>query len=154
MVLTKLFEKIKDINDSVENIQYGGCGIFAQNIYNILTRLGYQPKIIVITKTLETIEDWVLKNNKDPYYFDVTHIVIELDGVYIDNNGVYLKTTSIMHCDDENLKVTDIVTPVVLKEWVDNLHWNQRFDRRDVSVIEHKLNQVYELFEKDLVVSN
>lgn len=58
-----------------------------------------------------------------------------------------------MHCEDKRLQVTDIVTPIVLKEWIDNLSWNYRFDRSKTKVIEEKLNQVYELFGKELVVS-
>lgn len=38
MVLTKLYNEFKDINNEVANIHYGGCGVFAEHTYNTLVK--------------------------------------------------------------------------------------------------------------------
>ena len=44
-----LFEQYQILNERIPYINEGGCGIFAEKLFNILTSLGLNPKLIVLT---------------------------------------------------------------------------------------------------------
>ncbi len=85
------------------------------------------------------------------YCLDIRHIVVELDGVFIDNNGVYESTNQIKHC--EGVNHTKALTIDILEVWNKKVQWNHSFDRSQIYLIEQKLNKCYEKFEKGLVES-
>lgn len=145
-----LMTEFKKLNNEVPDIHFGGCTVFAEALYHLLIKLGKQPKIVFITSTPNDLIHAIKLGSDDTGYFvSVTHAVIEVDGKYLDNNGIYDKTTDINNCENVNLDIIYLTLEdlqVVNKAFK---YWNTRFDRSKIGVIIEKLNNI----EKHLELS-
>lgn len=150
MILKKLYSEVKSLNEQVENIHYGGCGVFAYHAYVTLKKLGHQPKLITITNSTTRFEQF-LNDLFGWYDVHVQHIVVELNGQYIDNNGIYTTIKDVLHCDKEGLAVTEALTEDTLKWMIDNLQWNSMFNREKIPVIEEKFVQTQQKLAKERI---
>lgn len=158
-LITWLFEQYQTINEKVPYINHGGCGIFAEKLYILLCSLNLKPKLIIITDNSLGMDERVKGAGyctKHGYAF-ITHIVIKLNGKYIDSTGIYKTTDAI--CDYHKYsfrerQVSTTLTLEKLKEWnADVMQWNRKFNRKHIKTIEKKLNDCYKKAEKVLVVS-
>jgi len=81
--------ELPKLNTKVPYIEYGGCCVFAEELYTVLNDLELNPKIYVITekpKELLVFNDGKTIDEDD---IDICHVLIEVDGVLIDNKGMY-----------------------------------------------------------------
>src|ERR1017187_4244997 len=114
-VANELYRNYKVINKELPKLNSGGCGAFAEHLYLTLVKLGLKPTLAVATNDVfamqKRIEAWRLFGEKaectyqmrlykdypkdyfnyqDEYgYAIVDHIIILLDGKFIDSSGVY-----------------------------------------------------------------
>lgn len=71
----KLDREIKEISKVIPNIHRGGCGVFALLLWDTLAFNG------IITKPIELFDDYP--------DWSKNHILLTVDGLYIDSYGVY-----------------------------------------------------------------
>src|ERR1017187_6547488 len=83
------------IDTSIQNINRGGCGIFAEELYNLLLDLGFKPKLVILANDYDK-DNLVnaIRTNMPSYYMadnDIgfSHIMISTNGHLIDSNGVH-----------------------------------------------------------------
>lgn len=148
MFFYNFYNEISHINKKVTNIAQGGCAVFAYNAYQVLRKLGYYPKIVVMTNRPDLLLGWINgTSNKTNDYLEVHHVVLELDGLYFDNNGVYDNLWDIAYCGDMGLYVYDELNEDVLLEWITKLSWNPRFNwKQGVPIIEEEMKNCYNKF--------
>ncbi len=83
--------KFPEINRECDDvINCGGCGIFADELYKLLTDLGYKPKILVeiyYSEDKEFAKDNLRKGN-GPDSIGWRHILIEVKNKVIDSNWI------------------------------------------------------------------
>ena len=96
-VLFELSEEcVKTINDEIPTINQGGCGIFAEKLYNILDKMGLNPTVVFITRYTGDWREWLgydlndkgvsIRNGMlDPF----CHVMVKVDGYYLDSSGIY-----------------------------------------------------------------
>ena len=156
MFLFKLYKEIEPINNDIRSIQYGGCGVFALSLYNLLKKLNRKPTIVVVTgkRAIKWIDAWVGNVSKCEANIEAHHIVIKLGKSYIDNNGIYNDWRKIEHCDERNQVIYENLPVEVLEEWVNKFTWNHRFYMKEHRpLLENKIANIYNKFNKSLVVS-
>ena len=159
----QLVENYQDINQKVRNLNRGGCGVFAENLYHTLIKMGYEPELGVITKNKIGM-DRILTNksefNKKGMYFGgqratVDHVVVILNGKLIDSRGIWNNANECwktIYC--KNYKLSSLLSIEMLYEWNrDEYFWNYKFDRRNIKTIENKLKNCYKKINKNLEVS-
>ncbi len=142
-----LYEQYHSINEKVGNINCGGCGVFAEKLFMLLTNLGFIPKLIVLTNSKEGM-DIRIKDDEGDYGFTyITHIVVKLGNRYIDSLGIYKTIDEIRIKHNYSFRECYVNTKLTierLKEWnADSSIWNRKFDRRHIKTIEEKLEKVY-----------
>lgn len=81
--LTEAFNYLSMV---VPNINYGGCGVFAELCYDFLKRLGFQPIIVILTRDPEWTNSAI--QNGD-LHFPLTHVVLMVDGRFIHSLGIH-----------------------------------------------------------------
>lgn len=160
-LITWLFEQYQTINEKVPYINEGGCGIFAEKLFNLLTSLSLNPKLIVLTNNRIGMDKRIggMEGYSRLYgYASITHIVVKLNDKYIDSTGIYetIKAISHVHKYKPNETYTSLkLTIDKLMEWnAEPYMWNDNFNRKHIKRIENKLNECYKKYEKVLVVSN
>lgn len=145
--------ELKNLSKEIPYIHYGGCCVFALGLYKVLTDLGYKPSILVTSTTPEKIRAYQrgeLDRVHGESQIDIFHIIIELNGLFIDNNGIYGKVTDILHLEHGNYSQVYIGLGT-LQSWNTNFkHWNNRFYRGSIPDMYESLNNIY----KKLEVSN
>lgn len=144
MYLTALATEFEVINSEVPNIHYGGCCVFAEALYRLLIKLGKKPEIVISTENplrmLETFE------NRSPYYIDVLHAFIMVDGFIIDNNGVYNNTDELLHHSDFRYSCMKLTLKEV--HWLNNKvgGWNRRYNRELTPKMKLLIKKLYKKF--------
>jgi len=164
-VANELYKNYRKINSEIDNINAGGCGVFAEHLYNTLKRLGLKPKLGVVTNSIKginyRIKVWEMfgKDRYDLYgyhYGVVEHIVVILeDKLLVDSTGVYSHIKQ--HRDNyyHDKRLSKKLNLKVLKNWnKKGSFWNDEFDRDNERAIEDKLDACYNKVKKSLVVSN
>jgi hypothetical protein len=158
-IAKKLYENYKCINRIIPNLNYGGCGVFAENLYVRLVKLGLKPKIAIITDDIKGVKRFVRLSKYNPCSraiyltdIDVHHIVIKLGNKLMDSEGVYDNISSIKHYRRQVFKLYDKVPIRLLKEMNDTLEWNPCFNRKSIFRVEHILEESYNKVKKSLVV--
>lgn len=142
------------MSNKVKDINYGGCGIFAEKFYNILIKLGQKPKIVILTDEPCGYHNQVKDNN---YYSVIcNHVVVKIGKCYYDSNGKFNPKKEYTHCQLIQGVPLDVLRKFNgLTETTSIYHiWNRRFDRSQIPVIEQTLEKVYEKYVNNLVVSN
>ena len=134
-----LVNNYQNINETVRNINRGGCGIFAEKLYNILLKFGNKPKLLVITTDAEGLKTRI--SGETSMGGALEHIVVQVGKYYYDSQGRYTN-----HLKIGTYGKTDLVElPLdVLVKWnAQSWRWNDCFNRRSIKTIETKLNNVY-----------
>jgi hypothetical protein len=150
-IVKALFNEYKDINTSVKNINWGGCGIFAEQLYKTLLKLGIETKLAVITNDARQLKRRI--KNK-PYKNEplVQHVVVRLGKKLIDSEGIYNKPKDINFYYDNEIAPIPLA---VLSKWNKKADfWKDYFNRKDIKTIKTKLAESRKKVKKDLVVSN
>lgn len=154
-IATLLYNEYKPINEKVNHIDCGGCGVFAEHLYKVLTKLGIECKLVVITGNVPSMNRRIkgLPRKRNCGYGYIEHIMVEVDKMFIDHDGIAkrgLRDTLYSGI----YKTTRILTIDVLEKWnADPNIWNDMFNREHISTIEEKLKECYEKVQKHLVVS-
>ena len=149
-IIQELVDSYKHVNQALPHINRGGCGIFAEKLYIKCKALGLDPKIIVLTRCSEQMNER-LKNEGEylhklfnDYRFTISdkayirHIMVRIDNHCIDSN-------SIKHIES----IRDAVVEVgidKLREWNANKRiWNSMFthDRFSYKLIGEAINKAY-----------
>ena len=144
--MTHLYPKLlvsnyADINGRIPDINRGGCGIFAEELYNTLIKLGNKPQIYIITRfnindVLEAIA------NDNTYGFSFNHIIIKIGKYYYDSNGkrtiedyrdIYGSNISFVNCSIEYLNKLNANIDV----------WNDTFNRNKTKNIQAVLEKAF-----------
>jgi len=115
-----LLKQLKDIKDKVFDVNGGGCGVLAYGI-----KLRYGGKIVYVYHTdFEGTEKF-------------THIVIELDDILYDVNGVYTPT---LEWGNLGVRVEYKSVEFLLEDLSNVDEWSEYFNRgKDIQPIEQIL---------------
>ncbi len=128
-IVSYVFKEYNErITPKVPNLNIGGCGVFAEHLYKLLISVGVKPKIVVITDNIAAMNDRIL-NNGDEWGAIIKHIVLFINGKYIDSDGVYNSVKDIHHNKYGTL-ITDKLTIEVLEKWNKGDFWNECFDKK------------------------
>jgi hypothetical protein len=142
LLAKKILNEYQDINDTLPSLNRGGCGIFAEKLYDLYLRLGYKPIIILITDSLEGMKMRLESDNQ--YYASIIHIVIKVEDYYIDSNTVSKDRNDIGFTYGE---ICLDLTIDKLREWNSTASlWNRCFDRDDIGYISEKIENIYKKF--------
>jgi hypothetical protein len=129
-------------DDLTRNIGSGGCGIFAEHLYDYLVSQGFKPKLSVLTTDEKYIESNI-KNNEVPFK-DKEHVAVCVDGFYIDASGVKPADEFCRDWSDVDLWYdgngrVEFDCIDTLRKWnITPNCWNTTFDReKNIPVIEN-----------------
>jgi hypothetical protein len=139
----ELFERykkiLKKVDKKIDNVNRGGCGIFAFELGKQLKRQGIEFEYVMLFTTLckedkSYVKDLMRNNMVRDFNFDTnwTHIVIKVGKKYIDGEGI-------------RSSLTDVGLPMS-EEFLTNLidaeqYWNDTFDRKQRKKIEKILEK-------------
>jgi len=146
LLLTDIFKEIQPINEQVDSINCGGCGVFAEHLYDLFIKLGHKPELAIITNSKKDMDKRV-KGIPWENYPSITHIVVKVDKYYMDNSGVFDKIEDVPGYGFWGNELCTDLTIETLKEWTSwSSLWNDTFDRKHIKTIAKKINEVYEKF--------
>lgn len=149
-IIQKLYSEYKELNQIVPRLNWGGCGIFAENLYKTLANLGLKPKLVVITLNSKAMNQRI-KGKHYNGYAPIHHIVIKVGSKFIDSEGVY---KHLKHTEYKGMPLANTLTLDTLEKWnSDPTLWNPEFNRQHIKTIEDKLKECYKNIEKDLEVT-
>lgn len=96
----KIGNKLQTIGNKYNTLNYGGCGVFAIELYEKLKKLGGDPKLYILGdnsyEKFKKIREELIKGdslpdlnmyNQQGWY--LKHVVVYFDGDWFDSNGVY-----------------------------------------------------------------
>lgn len=151
----QLVAEYQDINHKVQNLNRGGCGVFAEQLYITLKKMGYKPKIVVLTRDKKSLAMFAMlktSNTDVPLSVSIGHVAIQLKGKLIDSKGIH---NTIQECWWSHYPFSKLpISLELLKIWnSDNDFWNNCFDRKNIKTIEKKLADCYKKINKNLEVS-
>lgn len=127
--------KLQTINGNYPHINAGGCGFFAQVLGNALKNKGIKVEYIFLGSTFwstkeniinlsnETINTVGMKEIYDEYNVALGHIVVKVDGVFIDSTGVKDDVAEFKL----NYVEAGTITAETLEKWVKCSDWNNDF---------------------------
>lgn len=148
LLLYKIIKDFKQIDKSIDYINNGGCGLFAEYAYEMLIKLGYNPQISILTNDFTTAYESVT-NNKSGFETPFSHIIIELHGVFIDSAGFYISKRFIDggYYNSRRFAIVKGLTLLMLKQWNTENIWNSRFNRIDnASLLKEKIKALEEKY--------
>lgn len=135
------------LNDKVPNIHYGGCCMFAEELYGVLKELGHEPKIFVITSYPKLLQNFI--DGEETNQIDICHVLIEVDGKLMDNTGIYDSQYDLPnHRTQDHLYISFDVLKRINAEITG---WNSRFNRNQIPQVKDFLKEVKENVKKNLV---
>lgn len=158
-ILTEFVEEMVKINNTIRHINYGGCGIFAEHLYDNLILLGFKPKIAVFVYSVVEFEKSIniLKTEgMVSYYYKRTegfpHIIVTLDDLFIDSTGAFTDYKQ-MHSYWPDYKLYKDFDIDILRECNSNDRlWNSSFNRNNITSIYRKLNKIYKKISRKYLV--
>jgi hypothetical protein len=154
-IVNYLVEQYSSINEKVPYINHGGCGVFAEKLYNIMRNIGLKPQLVVITNNRIEMDKRI--RGEAHNYGSIIHIVVKIHGKYVDSTGVYKSIAAVADYHKYPLKereVSTLLTTDVLANWNSQRYfWNERFNRKYIKTIEDKLEKVCNMAKKNLVVT-
>ncbi len=139
-IINHLSTSLPELNDSINTpINCGGCGIFAKLLSDKLDELNIPhtiESIFIYGNPYEaTLKECINGNEEDIYSAVPSHILIKINGEYIDSEGIV------------NHKVKDcepVETPYdLLNKLIDKGCWNPTFNRKAVPLISEKLDSIF-----------
>lgn len=137
--LSKYKKVIKKIDKKIDNVNRGGCGIYALELGKQLKRHGIKFEYVMLFTHLGKedkpyVKDLMRNNMVRDFNFDTnwTHIVIKVGKKYIDGEEI-------------RESLTDVGLPMN-EEFLNNLvdhkgYWNDTFDRKQRPKIEKILEK-------------
>lgn len=164
-IINYLTSELPKINSSINNINAGGCGVFASLLGERLENIGYKPKYVILTsKSYDDIKNGkkyvkVFKNDSNVWdldkYVDAIHVVLSLSGYYIDSSGCHKIGVKSWYCKDKRLKKGVDIDLETLKRFCnEESYWNNEFakykivKRYKISRIKSKLDKVFKNYDK------
>lgn len=162
-VLNDLADEIRnDIDNNIPNINCGGCGIFAERLYKVLDKMGYNPTIAFVTRYPDDWDSWLKLSNRDktttiqfgnldPF----CHVMVKCDGYYFDSSGMYHTLTHHPMNEGRSLKVSAKYDMDIqgLRELLKLNIWSDIYERSNTKIIVKKLGEIYKNLHKKLVKS-
>lgn len=138
-VIPKVVNDIsKTVNEQIHtHVNAGGCGVFAYLFASELIKCGYTPKISILTRSDKDGFDKAImfyeKGKLNEFWgsictLSIIHIVVEIDSLYIDSNGIYDEprksgfSYSPYVYETENIKFLKTISG-------NSTCWNEAFDR-------------------------
>jgi hypothetical protein len=122
------------------DINSGGCGVFAQLLYNKFQELGVKVEILALFSDTESKSYQGFKKYIDTGVFTnnamIEHVVIRFGELYLDSTGIYNSKISLMK---------DIIPMSIeqLNFMVENAKWNTIFDRDCIPFMKEKIDEVF-----------
>lgn len=133
-------------------INYGGCGVFAENLYENLVSLGYEPQIIALyakdnakisASARKSLKEFVANGNGISNAGQ-DHVVIRLNDIYMDSTGI-ISTGQVVATAIELVELTiDQLKELNLKG-----KWNPIFDRSLGDFIKDKMASFFNMYKED-----
>ena len=143
-VFKKEFPKINKECD--DNINIGGCGIFALKVYDTLKEFGYDPEILILCPFYQDPSEAVteLKNGNGPDSISWHHVLIRINEKLVDAHGIY---SSLDECGYWAESAVAGCSRELLEQWLGYPNWNSTFVR-DLYV--PKIDKEFKKIEKFL----
>lgn len=117
MDINLLADRISNINQKYSSINYGGCGTFSF----------YLNKSLKENYNIDTDIVYIISDNppagKPDYDVKFSHIMIKLDNLFIDNNGIYESSNLPIDIILSNLSSNKLEEMINIPEI-----WNNIFD--------------------------
>lgn len=120
-LIFKIAERLTNEVGLVPRVNEGGCGAVAVQLFHSLAARGEKPRLVKIAP------GW-------------THLVVEIDGVFLDANGVYgmnegeaLSNARSQYYYDSWFEDEEVERVEAVLHSAD--HWNPRFDRDRVDEV-------------------
>lgn len=139
-VIEKLSNDLrKNIYDKIPHINRGGCGIFAIYLYNVLSKLGYNPEIKVIySYSIDSeffdnhISEYNQSNVKKSARSSWGHFYIKIGDYYIDAKGTTKNPLDgeykFYYLSKQSMDI-NILKDLCSKKY--EHHWNPSFNRKE-----------------------
>jgi len=163
-IIKYLNTELPKINSTINNINAGGCGVFASILGERLEKLGFKPKYVLLTSKSYNKVNYgrkYIKDNKDvkiwelDEYITASHVVVSLSGYYIDSSGCHKIGKEDWYCDKKRLKKGIDINLDTLKRFCDDeSYWNTEFakykivKKYKVSRIKSKLDKLFKNYDK------
>lgn len=83
----QIFKKLEEVCkkvDGIENINRGGCCVYAYNISKILTKLKISHKVVIVDRFPSVVVKSLINGN----FIGAHHVLIYSNGFYIDSEGL------------------------------------------------------------------
>lgn len=130
-----LSEAFNYLSTTVPNINYGGCGVFAELCYDLLKKMGFQPIIVILTSDPEWTNK-AIQNGET--HFPLVHVVLMVDGKLIHSLGVHDDLEEVHRACLYSRRYEAVVLNDAeqLRQW-NTLpsFWHYMFDRSKIPVI-------------------
>ena len=154
-IAKKLYAEYNTINGRVNDINYGGCGIFAEHLYLTLIKLKIKAELVVICPKAEAMDQRILTGQRSWGADAIGHILVRVDNKLFDSEGVYSSHKKVgTYYQSGYSELSEKLTLPVLKKWNGNPNqWNYRFNRKDIPVIKKEFKEAYIKINTNLVVS-
>ena len=157
----------KHIDNKIPYINWGGCGIVAEHLHDLFTSIGVKDIEIVLLVKAWRIEDmdYFLDNIKKrrlapdfntKEYSNIppfSHIILRVDGVYIDSEGVYKDWEQIKGYYDTDIVFGmdyDLLHKINRKPSLWNRVYKRKLHNKDVKT---NFRLIEKKIKKDLVMS-
>jgi hypothetical protein len=85
-MLQEFVKGYMEINKDVPNINFGGCGVFAEHLYDRLKLMGYKPRLVVLTypRHVKMLRLRLRLSGQDfvrAYDAAIVHVLIKVDSI-------------------------------------------------------------------------
>ncbi len=125
-----LINQYKILNDKIPTLNQGGCGIFAEEAYNLFKMAGFNVSLAVVTPQSQAVlVNTNMQNNaslsETPFY----HIVLVIEDKFIDSNGIWDCVDDMYDYRKFNCTAIKGLTIDLLKVWNNETTWNWMFYR-------------------------
>ena len=146
--MLKIIEsKIKEIGNEFPSIRFGGCGVFAELLFDKLTAIDIVPKVIIFgwTKPIEVEE----LNKKQPCAskllkeFHFFHIALKVNKVFIDSDGIHKSFEEIRKKNKLPFVSQREIRYKTLRFLNKQGIWNDKFDRKSIPYIRERFDKIF-----------
>ena len=133
----------KVITNRINNINNGGCGIYAKALYDVVHKQypDLDVKFVIIAKSfaIDTLNEKLSSKSTTKSLGDWYHILTVIDGKYIDayRNTKSIKTHLIHFKGDFN--ITSEFGIDILRKVFKDTKWNPSFDQKNKGKIKYSL---------------
>lgn len=135
----------KKVVKDIPNVNHGGCGVVAEELYHIFSSLNFKPKIVVMTSMPNSVKKFIKNSEITGESIALNHIIISIEGKYVDSTGVYKSAKSLVESNfDGRYKIVSGLTINQLALLNKNYpHWNSSFDReKNIPKIKRRVKKI------------